>query len=230
MAEPDAVGGVGPTRFSRADTGRVEAFSDGVFAIAVTILVLEIHDPGHADGGLARALLGQWPAYLGYVSSFVYIGVIWVNHHQAFARIRLVDRGLNAANLLLLGTTAALAFPTGVVSDTLRESSTGADARTAIVLYALVAAVMCGSWLLLYTHLRRHPLLLDPQVEPEYVCHGQARSAMGVGAYAVAGVIGYFVTPLAGLALIVVLPCFYFATSEGFHRPPALPGKPGGRS
>lgn len=214
-----APGGADPARFTRGDTGRVEAFSDGVFAIAITILVLEIHDPVHAAGGLAKALLAQWPAYLGYASSFVYIAVIWVNHHQAFARIRLVDRGLNATNLLLLGITSALAFPTGLVADALGESPSGPDARTAVALYAMVAAAVCGSWLLLYTHLRRRPVLLDPLAEPRYVRHGQLRSAAGIVAYGAAGLVGYFLTPLAGLAVFVVVPGFYFASSDGFLRP-----------
>jgi len=207
-------------RFRRSDTARAEAFSDGVFAIAVTILVLEIHDPVHTEGNLAAALLDQWPAYLGYVASFGYIAVIWLNHHQAFARIDLVDRGLNAANLLLLGTTAALAFPTGVVSDALQEDSTGRDARTAVVLYALVAASMCTSWVLLYTHLRRHPRLLDPAVEAGYVRQGQLRSVAGVAAYAAAGLIGYYATPLAGMAIFVLVPAFYFVTSDGLPTNP----------
>ena len=206
------------SRFRRLDTARLEAFSDGVFAIAVTILVLEIKDPAHRPGGLARALGAQWPAYLGYAASFGYVAVIWLNHHQAFARVRSVDRGLQGANLLVLFTTAALAFPTGLVSDALQENVSGNDARTAVAVYALVGAVMCASWLLLYTHLRHRPGLLDPAVEPRYVLHGQLRSAAGVGAYALAGIIGALVTPLAALAVFVLLPVFYFATSEGLPR------------
>ncbi|WP_130799930.1 TMEM175 family protein [Streptomyces otsuchiensis] len=215
-------------RFRRADTARVEAFSDAVFAIAVTILVLGISDPAHSEGGLARALLEQWPAYLGYVASFGYIAVIWLNHHQAFARVRRVDRGLHAANLALLGVTAALAFPTGVVSDALQEDPTGRDARTAVALYALVAALMCCCWLALYGQLRRRPQLLERGVDPAYVRHGRLRSAIGVAAYAAAGVVGYAVTPVAGLAVFVVVPAFYFLTSEGFrHAAPA--SRPAGR-
>ncbi|HEX4226591.1 MAG TPA: TMEM175 family protein [Pseudonocardiaceae bacterium] len=219
MSAPAEDDPAGTTRFRRSDTSRAEAFSDGVFAIAVTILVLEIHDPVHASGGLTHGLLKQWPAYLGYVASFSYIAVIWLNHHQAFARIHTIDRGLHATNLALLGTTSALAFPTGVVSDALQEKATGADARAAVVLYALVAAAMCTSWLLLYTHLRHHPRLLVAAIEPNYVRHGQLRSAVGIAAYAVAGIIGYFATPVAGLAVFIAAPVFYFATSEGFQLP-----------
>ncbi|WP_181009078.1 MULTISPECIES: DUF1211 domain-containing protein [unclassified Streptomyces] len=149
--------------------------------------------------------------------------MIWLNH-QAFARVRRVDRGLHAANLALLGVTAALAFPTGVVSHALQEDPTGRDARTAVALYAL----MCCCWLALYGQLRRRPQLLERGVDPAYVRHGRLRSAIGVAAYAAAGVVGYAVTPVAGLAVFVVVPAFYFLTSEGFrHAAPA--SRPAGR-
>jgi uncharacterized membrane protein len=215
---PDAPPSGTDPRFTRGDTARTEAFSDGVFAIAVTLLVLGLTDPPHRPGRLAHALLEQWPAYLGYAASFLYIAVIWLNHHQAFARIRTIDRGLHAANLLVLATTAALAFPTGVLSDALREDVTGSDARTAVVLYALIAAAMCASWTLLYLHLHRHPRHLDPHAEPDYVRHGVLRSAAGVLAYALAGCVGYFAGTVAGLAVFALAPVFYLMTSEGFRR------------
>ncbi|MFD4785916.1 TMEM175 family protein [Streptomyces sp. NPDC058459] len=201
-------------RFMRSDTARAEAFSDGVFAIAVTILVLQLTDPPHRPGGLAHALFQQWPAYLGYLASFSYVAVIWLNHHQAFARVHAMDRGLQAANLLLLFTTAALPFPTRVVSDALREGPAGPDARA--------AAAMCLSWVVLYRHLRRRPELLAQGVEPNYLRHGTLRSWIGVGAYALAGVLGTVLHPLVALGLFLVLPVFYLATSEGFG-PPRLP-------
>jgi uncharacterized membrane protein len=194
----------------------VETFSDGVFAIAVTILVLEIVTPGHRPGHLGHALLEQWPSYLGYLASFSYIAVIWLNHHQAFVRIRRMDRGLQAYNLILLGTTALLAFPTGVVAETLRERNlTGSDARVSVALYAAVGAAMCASWVLLYTHLRRHPALLQSDCEPRYVRLGIARAGIGVVVYVLTGVLGAFVNPVIALAAFVLLPLFYFFTSEG---------------
>ncbi|WP_086724179.1 TMEM175 family protein [Streptomyces carpinensis] len=204
--------------FQATETGRVEAFSDGVFAVAITILALEMTTPAHGRGGLLSALLRQWPAYLGYLTSFAYIGVIWLNHHQAFARIRVVDRGLHAANLVLLFTTAALPFPTGVLVDTLREEIAGADVRTAVVLYAIVAAAMCASWVWTYVQLTRRPGLLDDSVEAHYVPHGMVRSAVGVVVYLLAGGLGWAVNPGIALALFLLLPLFYFATSEGIPR------------
>ncbi|MEU6096938.1 TMEM175 family protein [Streptomyces sp. NPDC047079] len=202
-------------KFSRSETTRAEAFSDGVFAIAVTLLVLGLSSPPHKPGGLGRALLEQWPAYLGYFASFSYVAVIWLNHHQAFVRIAGMDRALHAANLFLLFTTGALSFPTGVVADALRADTAGADARVAVALYAGVAAAMCLSWVAFYQRLAWCPELLAQDVEPTYVRHGLLRSWAGAMAYALAGVLGVLVTPLLALAVFVVLPVFYFVTSEG---------------
>lgn len=75
-------GGADPARL--AVTGRAEAFSDGVFAIVITLLVLDVRAPDSAGSGLLGDLLAQWPAYLGYLTSFLYVGVIWLNHHALF--------------------------------------------------------------------------------------------------------------------------------------------------
>ncbi|KRV48394.1 hypothetical protein AQ490_25195 [Wenjunlia vitaminophila] len=198
----------------------MEAFSDAVIAIAVTILALEMRPPEHDEGQLLPALLDQWPVYCGYLTSYAYIAVIWLNHHQAFTRIRTVDRGLHVANLTLLLTTAALAFPTAVVSEALQEGLSGADVRAAVALYALVAAAMCSSWLWIYAHLARHPDLLTDRAEPHYVRHGQLRSLTGVVGYGLGGVLGWAVHPAVALAVFVTLPLFYFVTSEGFRGTP----------
>ncbi|MGN5381350.1 TMEM175 family protein [Streptomyces lasalocidi] len=201
--------------FSRSETTRAEAFSDGVFAIAVTLLVLNLADPPHKPGGLGPALLAQWPAYLGYLASFGYVAVIWLNHHQAFVRIRIMDRGLHAANLFLLLTTGLLSFPTAVVADALQADPMGPDARVAVALYAGIAAAMCLSWVAVYQQLARQPELLDPDVEDTYVRHGRFRSWAGALAYLGAGVLGALVAPLLAIAVFVLLPVFYFVTSEG---------------
>jgi len=192
-----------------------------VFAIAVTLLVLNLSDPPHKPGDLGHVLLAQWPAYLGYLASFGYVSVIWLNHHQAFVRIRTMDRGLHAANLFLLLTTAALSFPTAVVADALQTDLTNSDARVAVALYAGLAAAMCLSWVAFYQQVDRRPELLNPDVEDTYVRHGQLRSWAGALAYTVAGVLGVFIAPLLAIAVFVILPVFYFVTSEGL---------PGGRN
>jgi TMEM175 potassium channel family protein len=103
---------------------RLEAFSDGVFAIAITLLVLEIKVP-EADSGhsLARGLLDLWPSYAGFSVSFITIGIIWVNHHAVVAAVDSVDRSLLFRNLLLLLTVSFIPFPTAVMAEYLRADS-----------------------------------------------------------------------------------------------------------
>jgi uncharacterized membrane protein len=134
-------------------TSRVEAFSDGVFAIAITLLVLEIHVPtGHGDD-LWHALGQEWPSYVGYVLSFVTIGIIWVNHHAIFHDLARVDRTLLFINLFLLMSVAFIPFTTALMADYLKENQ-GQDVATAI--YS--ASLLLMAWgftainVYLYTH------------------------------------------------------------------------------
>jgi uncharacterized membrane protein len=99
--------------------GRFEAFSDGVFAIAITLLVLEIHLPDAetlSNEQLLHYLAHLWPQLLTYVTSFATIGIIWLNHHSTFVHIERVDRGTLALNLLLLLTVCFVPFPTALVA------------------------------------------------------------------------------------------------------------------
>ncbi len=122
---------------------RLEAFSDGVFAIVITLLVIEIRPP-ELEGGesLAHALWEQWPHYLGYVLSFLVLGVMWLNHHRILEPARRVDGVVLVLNLNLLLWAVLIPFPTAVVADFLRDG--GADAETAVALYGgviLMAAI-----------------------------------------------------------------------------------------
>jgi uncharacterized membrane protein len=124
MTEPDV-----PVTSSR----RLEAFSDGVFAIAITLLVLDLAVPPreHAPDGesLASALGHQWPSYFAYLVSFLVIGIIWVNHHAVFDRVRLVDRPVMFVNLALLLVVSAIPFPTHLLAEYLTAGSDSHVAR-----------------------------------------------------------------------------------------------------
>ena len=113
---------------------RLEAFSDGVLAIAITLLVIEIHPPElHQGQRLAQALGAQWPSYVAYLVSFLTIGVIWLNHHRVFTQVVGVDGPLLVLNLNLLLWTGLIPFPTAVVAEHLGDG--GEAAQTAAALY-----------------------------------------------------------------------------------------------
>src|SRR3954468_8377027 len=119
---------------------RLEAFSDGVFAIAITLLVLEIKVPSpHGGHSLAHGLVELWPSYAGFAVSFITIGIIWVNHHAVFANVESVDRALLFRNLLLLLTVSFIPFPTAVMAEYLRAGN-GQD--VAVSFYAAWFFVM----------------------------------------------------------------------------------------
>jgi uncharacterized membrane protein len=120
-------------------TARLEAFSDGVIAIAITLLVLDIKVPPPGAGGLGHALAEQWPVYAAYVVSFLTIGVIWINHHASIGRLARADHTVLVLNLLLLMAVGALPFTTSLMASYLRESS-GEH---------LAAAIYAGSFLVL---------------------------------------------------------------------------------
>jgi TMEM175 potassium channel family protein len=124
----------------RWDKGRVEIFSDGVFAIAITLLVLDISVAPADYDNLRHALLHEWPAYLAYVTSFLTVGSVWIAHHNLFSRLRFIDPTLLRLNLLLLMTAAFLPFPTSVLAQALHHSGTAE--RTAVVFYGAVALVI----------------------------------------------------------------------------------------
>lgn len=129
-----------------------------MFAIAITLLVLDLRAPD-SRGTVLNDLLSQWPAYVAYLASFAYIGVIWVNHHQLFTRITRVNTGLLWLNLALLLTVSVLPFPAAVVGSAFQHGDRG-DESAGLVFYCVVAASAAAAWLLLFHFLSRAPRLL----------------------------------------------------------------------
>jgi uncharacterized membrane protein len=138
---------------------RVETFSDGVFAIAITLLVLTIAQPADYRH-LSHQLYERWPSLAAYVVSFLVIGIMWVNHHTIFAHLRQIDRGMFYSNLLLLMTIVFIPYPTEVFGEAL---SRGHGATTAAVFYSLVMTVNACAWagLWLYASVGRRLLVED---------------------------------------------------------------------
>jgi uncharacterized membrane protein len=146
------------------------------------------------------------------------VAVIWLNHHQAFVGIQRVNRGVHIANMCLLFTTALIPFPTAVLSHTFIAGVDSRDAHTAVGLYAVTAAAMCVSWLLLYHQVHRHrDRLLEEKVDREMFGTERARAIVGIVTYTVAGVVGALWLPWIALVVFVALPSFYGLTSEGLR-------------
>jgi uncharacterized membrane protein len=195
-------------------SARVEAFNDAVLAITITLLVIEIGRPEIGHGDLGPALLHQWPEYLAFAVSFLYVGVIWLNHHALFASIRKVDFGLNLINLGILGTSALIPFPTGVLASALVEGSR-TDQQAAVVLYAIVAALMSAAWLPEFPYLHHHPDLLVVSSEAHLFRAQRSRPWVGVISFGAAALIGYLISPVIAIVLFVWMIAYHAATSEG---------------
>jgi len=185
---------------------RTEAFSDGVFAIAITLLIIEVRTPDSAPGELARDLANQWPSYAAYVVSFVIIGIIWVNHHDIFGRILTVDRPLLFLNLVLLLTVAFLPFPTALLGDYIRR---GDNAHIAAAVYSLNMTLIGLSFIAIWTYLVRAPSLLAPEVGAEGARRARRAAAIGPVLYALSIPLA-FVSPVACLVVYAAL-ALYFA-------------------
>jgi TMEM175 potassium channel family protein len=128
------------------DRGRLEAFSDGVFAVAITLLALNlaVKGPGKGNGTLAYQLGHQWAAYAAYLISFFTIGIIWVNHHTLVSNVVVVTRMLLFLNLVLLLFVVLIPVATATVADYLSEG--GFDAKLAVALYGIVLTGMSAGF------------------------------------------------------------------------------------
>ncbi len=193
------------------ETGRIEAFSDGVYAIAITRLVLELKVPQDMSGpALRHALVGQWPDYAAFLVSFATIGIMWINHHRLFTLIRRADHMLLALNLLLLLGVTVVPFPTSLVSRYLGHDGERLAALVYAGWFVVIALAFNLLWRYASSPARRPPLLRVPHDSPEVrAIHGQF--AFGPPLYVAAFVVAFWsaVASLAicgGLALLFLTP------------------------
>ena len=188
------------------DTGRLESFSDGVFAIAITLLILQV-GINTEGGSLAYRLAEQWPSYVSFVVSFATVGILWLNHHQMFRDIRVADHGLFVLNLALLLVVSFIPFPTEVIGDELASGSYD-DQRTAALFYGLtfVAATLAFNALWLWAARRRR--LIEPSTPQPLVDARTRRYLLGLPAYPVATLVAIW-SPHGALTLYGVITLFY---------------------
>ena len=190
-----------------SETGRIEAFSDGVFAIAITLLVLDLKVPREAEPErtLAAALLAQWPAYLAFVTSFMTILIMWVNHHRMFTLIGRSDERLLFYNGLLLMGVTVVPFPTSLVAEYLRHDGQ----RTAALIYNGTFIFLAICFNLLWRTAAVNDRLLHPHADRGAVQRIFDSYRHGPVWYAVAFGLA-FVSVTASIALNLAL-AVYFA-------------------
>ena len=188
-------------------TGRAEAFSDGVFAVAITVLVFGLRLPGPRPGCTVMTcqLLAAWPQYFAYVVSFLTIGIMWMNHHTILAHVERVDRPLLVLNLLLLMGIVAIPFPTVLVADNLTHDG----GTTAVVTYGLVMiAISCG-FAGLWIYVATHAPALGAALPPEALRKSIPGFTGGLLAYVAGTLIAVFFSAVAALIIFGLLAVYY---------------------
>jgi uncharacterized membrane protein len=198
-------------------TTRLEAFSDGVFAIAITLLVLEIRVPEGAGDDLGHELAHQWPSYLAYLVSFLVVGIIWMNHHAVLDHLREADRPLMALNLFLLLWTSLIPWPTRLVAEYMREG--GDSERVAALIYAGTMTMMGVAFGLLWRYACRHGLLAGGLSEAE-IKRRTRRFTLGSPIYALSIAVAVFSAP-ACLVILAALAVYYAVPQGGMMPGPA---------
>ena len=195
-------------------TSRIEAFSDGVFAIAITLLVLGIRIPSGPEletpNALLAALGSLWPSYLGYALSFVTVGIMWANHHNLFRHVAIVDHGVLVGNLGLLLGVGFVPFSTGLLTVTLAEPT----AQVGILIYAATFVAIALGFNALWFAARRHDgRLLRPDSDPAAIAGITRSYRLGPPGYAVAFVLA-LVSPLLAMVVLVGLVLLYVLPSS----------------
>jgi uncharacterized membrane protein len=189
-----------------AESNRVEAFSDGVFAIALTLLVLDLHSPTRR-GHFGHALVDEWQTYIAYVAAFLVISSIWLSHHDLFTRVKRVDIKLMCINLLLLLVSSLFPYPAAVLSAAMR-SGDRSDQIYSCVLFAALGVLLPVTWRLMYGYLVRSPHLLTDPAELAYMQLGKRRTAIGIAVFPLAALCS-LVSPVISLVTYAALPLFY---------------------
>ncbi len=201
------------------DTGRLEAFSDGVMAVAITLLVLNLAVAGPGHGTLAQQLYEKRWAFAAFGVSFFTVGIIWVNHHNLFKNITEVDRPMLFANLLLLLFIVLIPFVTTTLALYLPAGQAGRSENLAAVVYCSVMEGMAVSFSLIFLRaVRRQRFIVA--IPPARVRSAVTRFAIGSLVYLVAIVVAVFSAPLA--LLLSLLADLYYV----FERLAGGPGDP----
>jgi len=186
---------------SRWGTGRLEAFSDGVFAIAITLLVLDLGVPTSSFGNLWHGIAAQWPSYLAYVTSFVTIGGLWMAHQGIFRRLASADATVMRLNLVLLMVVSFLPFPTGLMAKAIQNTEAE---RAAVVFYGLTLLAISIVLRLLWQAIVRQPDLLKPGVSVDEMIAINSAATPNIGFYAAVILLALLLPKVAVFGYLVV--------------------------
>lgn len=195
------------------ETGRLEAFSDGVFAIAITLLALELKVPHFGAGGnmaprLISGLTNQWPSYFAFLTSFFTVLIMWVHHHAIFRLVKGADVTLLFANGFLLMLVTVVPFPTAVVAEYLRTPAAGAACTFYAGFFVLISI---GFSVLLWAAFR--PAVLDPDASPATIARLRKSYRLGPPLYLAATVAGPF-SPWLAMGICTALWIVWAATTR----------------
>jgi TMEM175 potassium channel family protein len=195
-------------------TARLETFADGVFAIAATLLILNVEVPDLGAHSLSHELLRLWPAYIGYVVSFVTIGIIWVNHHTVLDQLHSTDRTFLFINVFFLLCIAFIPFPTRLLATYVRTD----DGQAAAVLYGITLTTTAVFFNLMWRYaIGAGGRLLRADADRRVV-DGITRSYRpGVAMYAGAAIVGFFQAEVSA-TLYAAIALFYVLSSSLFGR------------
>ena len=190
---------------NQRNTARLEAFSDGVFAIAITLLVLNVHVPdGNGHENLLSALESQWSTFLGYLTSFIVIGIIWINHHHMFTYINRTDRVSLILNVFALLFVAFIPFPTALIA----KYITTENAWLAVVIYSGTLLVVTLLYNLLWWYATTNARLVDSDTDPEVLQSIMRSYLLGVPLYALSFVLA-FINAYASLIIYILIAILY---------------------
>ncbi len=205
------------------ESNRLEAFSDGVFAVAITLLALNlaIGGPGPHQPTLATKLADHWPAFFAYAVSFATIGIIWVNHHALCRNFAEIDRPLLFINLLLLFFVVCIPFATSTIAAYLRTTGGGQASLAAAIYQGVMEGMSIAFTLLFWWAVRREHLRVP--LAPDQARRATIRFGIGQAGYII-GIGLAFASPVASLALSGVVAIYYI-----FEQTPVRPQpQPGG--
>ncbi len=188
--------------------GRLHALIDGIFAIALTLLVLDLPKPAHS-ARLVHDLLSTWPSYVAYLVSFITIGILWIEHHGMMSAVRGINRRFLERTLIFLLFISIIPWPTALAADYADQAMP--EARAVAVLYAATMLMMGLTFAWGWSYLAAHPELVAEPARPALPA-GARRALLGGLVYLIAIAVA-FLSPKASFAIDAIV-AVYFAASR----------------